>query len=255
MKILIIEDERHAQLELIRLLSIIDHDFIIEACCDTIKESVSWLETNAADLIFMDIQLSDGSGFEIFSRVQVKAPVIFVTAYDEFAIQAFKVNSVDYLLKPLDENALITALEKFQRQYTEKEPVLPVLNTELVERILSSLGKNTYKSRFMVSLGDKIRYIAVAEIAFFQADGNTLYLITSDSSKYIINYKLDDLTELLDPALFFRLNRTYTASISAIKDVRRYFNSRLKIYLEPATETEVLISRMRMPDFLKWMDN
>lgn len=267
MNVLIIEDERPAQLEIIRLLGIIDSRIKVMQCIGTVKESISWLGGNTPDLIFMDIQLADGTCFDIFAATSVRAPVIFITAYDEFAIRAFKVNSIDYLLKPVDESTLSFAIEKylhvaFTGVRTDHFPIPggpdgqnATLSPLMIEKIVSSFQKSPFKTRFMVSLGDKIKQIAVQDIAWFRVEGNTLFVIGKDTSKYVINYTLDELNELLDPLLFFRLNRSYTASITSIREVHKYFNSRLKVTLSPSAEEEILISRIRMPQFLSWMDS
>lgn len=256
MKVLIIEDEPFAQKEIARLLALCDPGIQIIEYLDSIEDSVEWLKTNARpDLIFMDIQLADGLSFEIFNQVQVMAPVVFTTAYDEYAIRAFKVNSIDYLLKPVEEEALQAALLKFEKmkqQYSEV-PKPTYLSTSQIDQLLR-LGKSDYKTRFVSVIGDKIKHVGVEQIAYFFADDNTVYLVTLDRKKLIINYTLDDLEPLLDPRQFFRVNRKYLAKISAIGDVNKYFNSRLKITLLPPVEDEVLVSRRRVQGFLEWMD-
>ncbi|QHT70593.1 response regulator transcription factor [Rhodocytophaga rosea] len=257
MKVLIIEDEPYAQEELKRLLALCDPSIQVWECIDSVEDSIIWLEEpNEPDLIFMDIQLSDGLSFDIFKHTEVKAPVIFTTAYDEYAIRAFKVNSIDYLLKPVEEEALKSALRKYaaiRRQYTPPAQAQNYFNPAQIEQLLQ-LNKRDYKSRFVTTIGDRIKQIGVEQVAYFFADDNTVYLVTADKKKYIINYTLDQLEELLDPRHFFRINRKYITKITAIGDINKYFNSRLKVSLVPPVEDEILISRVKVPDFLDWMD-
>jgi DNA-binding LytR/AlgR family response regulator len=255
MKVLIIEDEPFAQDELKRLLALCDKNITVWECIDSVEDSIIWLEEpNEPDLIFMDIQLSDGLSFDIFKHTEVKAPVIFTTAYDEYAIQAFKVNSIDYLLKPVEEEALKLALKKYSSLRQKfAAPAQTFFSTDQLEQLIK-LNKKEYKSRFVTQIGDRIKHIEVEQVAYFYADDDTVYLVTNDKKKYIINYTLDQLERLLDPKYFFRINRKYIARITAIGDVHKYFNSRLKVMLLPPVEDEILISRVKVPDFLDWMD-
>jgi DNA-binding LytR/AlgR family response regulator len=254
MKVLIIEDEPFAQSELKRLLTKADSSIDVLDCTDSIEESVEWLAGNPApDLIFMDIQLSDGLSFEIFRLTEVKAPVIFTTAYDEYAIQAFKVNSIDYLLKPVKLADLENAIRKFRTYYNKQDVQPQTISLKQIGQLLEA-GVHKYKSRFIAKTGDRIRHIDVNEIAFIKAEDNEVMLVTKGNNRYIIDYTLDQLGGLMDPDQFFRANRSYLVTISAISKVSKYFNSRLLIELMPSTEETVLISRVRVPDFLKWMD-
>lgn len=257
MKVLIIEDEPYAQDELKRLLSLCDPSIEVWTCIDSVEDSIIWLEEpNEPDLIFMDIQLSDGLSFDIFKHTEVKAPVIFTTAYDEYAIRAFKVNSIDYLLKPVEEEALKSALKKFaaiRRQFSQPVQAQNFFNPAQIEQLLK-LNKPEYKSRFVTTIGDRIKHIGIEQVAYFFADDNTVYLVTGDKKKFIISYTLDQLESLLDPRHFFRINRKYITKITAIGDVNKYFNSRLKVSLVPPVDDEILISRVKVPEFLSWMD-
>jgi DNA-binding LytR/AlgR family response regulator len=257
MKVLIIEDEPFAQDELKRLLALCDKNIQVWECIDSVEDSIIWLEEpNEPDLIFMDIQLSDGLSFDIFKHTEVKAPVIFTTAYDEYAIQAFKVNSIDYLLKPVEEEALKAALKKYsiiKQKYAISAPAPTYFSADQIEQLIK-LNKKEYKSRFVTQIGDRIKHIEVEAVAYFYADDDTVYIVTGDKKKYIINYTLDQLDRVLDPKYFFRINRKYIARISAIGDVHKYFNSRLKVTLQPAVDDEILISRVKVPEFLNWMD-
>ncbi len=253
MKVLIIEDEPLAQQELRRLLIRCDPQVEVVACLDSVEDSVEWLaHSEPPDLIFLDIQLSDGSGFDIFEQVTVAVPVVFTTAYSEYALQAFRVNSVDYLLKPIEEEALGAALQKLNSLKDQ----LGGKNTGFSQQQLDNLlrtPRQEYKKRFLITLGDRIRYVPVEQIAYFFAEDNTVYLVTQDRKKYVLDYTLDHLETLVDPKLFFRITRKYLSHIAAIGDVSRYFNSRLKVVLVPATDDEILISRVRVPGFLAWL--
>jgi two-component system, LytTR family, response regulator LytT len=254
MKVLIIEDEPFAQNELKRLLAKADSSIEVLDCIDSVEESVEWLAGNPKpELIFMDIQLSDGLSFEIFKKTEVKAPVIFTTAYDEYAIKAFKVNSIDYLLKPVKQHELENAIKKFKFLHEKSEDQPIGINIQQIEQLLIA-GMPKYKSRFIAKIGDQLKHIDVNEIAYLKAEDNELVLITKNNNRYIIDYTLDQLGNLMDPNQFFRLNRSYMATIGSIGKISKYFNSRLHIELTPKTEDTVLISRVRVPDFLKWMD-
>jgi DNA-binding LytR/AlgR family response regulator len=251
MNVLIIEDEPFAQQELIRLLKEIDPDIRITGCIDSVEESVNFLEEgNKPDLIFLDIQLSDGLSFEIFDRTTVTAPVIFTTAFDDYAIKAFKVNSIDYLLKPIEEEDLSKAIDKFRKIKSTGDGFF---SRQQLEEVLG-LYKPSYKSRLVVKLGDKIRHIEANEIAYFFSEDKVSFLVTNDSKKYIINYSLEQIEKFMNPADFYRINRKYIAHIKAIDTIDKYFNSRLKIGLKPEVEDDVLISRTKVSDFLNWLE-
>ncbi|MEM8887944.1 MAG: LytTR family DNA-binding domain-containing protein [Bacteroidota bacterium] len=249
MKILIIEDETPAAEKLERYLLKHDPETEIKACLTSISESVKYLENNQAelDLIFMDIQLSDGLSFEIFSQTQIKTPVIFTTAFDEYAIDAFKVNGVDYLLKPIRFTDLSNSLKK-----------LDILREQLlgkteVKELSQSFRQKSYKERFMVKIGAHINTIPVQEVLFFRADGRTVYLYTQAGKRYIIDYKLEELGEILHPGNFYRVNRSFIIQIQAIQDVLVYSNSRLKIIPPIKLDKEIIVSREKVPDFKTWL--
>ncbi len=253
MKVLIIEDEPFAQQELKRLLDRCAPETEVLECLDSIEDSVAWLSGHEPpDLILLDIQLSDGTSFQIFEQATVKAPVIFITAYNEFALQAFRVNSIDYLLKPIEEEALRTALQKLDdlKKQFSGSPV--TLSARQIDRLLQ-LQKTEYKTRFVTNIGDRIRHVTVEQIAYFFAEDNTVYIVTHDRKKYIIDYTLDQLESLINPRDFFRITRRYLVHIASVHEVTRYFNSRLKVGLQPPVDDEILISRVRVPRFLEWM--
>ena len=256
MKVLIIEDEPFAQQELIRLLEELDSTLQVEKCVDSVEESVSFLSSaqEKIDLIFMDIQLSDGLSFEIFNQLDVRPPVIFTTAYDEYAIKAFKVNSIDYLLKPVDEDELEKALEKFKRwKGSRKEDEKAFFSSSQLEQVLG-LYKPAYKSRLVVKLGDKIKHVESGEIAYFYSEDKVTFIITNSEERFIVNYSLEQVEGMMNPAEFYRLNRKYIAHIKSIQSIDKYFNSRLKITLTPEVEDDVLISRTKVSDFLNWLE-
>ncbi|UYQ91432.1 LytTR family DNA-binding domain-containing protein [Chitinophaga horti] len=247
MKYLIVEDERFAYEELKRMMTALRSDYVMEQWTKTVVETIACLKTSKVDLILMDIRLSDGNCFEIFSHVSVNTPVIFTTAYDEHAIKAFKVNSIDYLLKPFDEKELEAALHKFEQR------ILPSAASTTPHN-LEQLLINKIKNRFLISKGDNYHYIETADIAHFYSEEKVVFLHTFQNKRHIINYTLDQLENQLDKRLFFRVSRNCIGQLKAIENVSKYFNSRLKLSFVPACPHEVLVSRIRVPDFLKWMD-
>ncbi len=256
MKVLIIEDELFAQNELKRLLKVLDPEIEILECLDSIEESIDWLTTNdEPDLIFLDVQLSDGLSFEIFQQVEINTPIIFTTAFDQYAVQAFKLNSVDYLMKPIDKEELQNALEKYHEIHgSQEQKVEMTLDSTKIQKLLEmNLGKE-YKKRFIIKTGDKLRHVAVEDIAYFYSEDDYTYLVAQENAKFIIAFKLDELVTLLDPNEFFRLSRKYIANIHSIKLVNKYFNSRLEVILEPPTKDQILISRVRVPEFMQWLE-
>jgi DNA-binding LytR/AlgR family response regulator len=247
MKYLIVEDERFAYEELKRMMTKLCPDYSLEKRTKTVIDTITFLKTSTVDLILLDIRLADGNCFEIFNHVEVSTPVIFTTAYDEHAIKAFKLNSIDYLLKPFDEKELESALVKFENIFhTDSHKTDP----KNFEQILAAKNKN----RFLISKGDNYHYIETADIAHFYSEEGVVFLHTFQNKRYIINYTLDLLEQQLDSRLFFRVSRNCIGNVKAIENVAKYFNSRLKLSFSPACPHEVLVSRVRVPDFLKWMD-
>jgi len=257
MKVLIIEDEPFAQQELKRLLDGLNKDIEILEMIDTVEDAVDWLNTRKTpDLIFLDIQLADGISFEIFRKVKVDAPVIFTTAYDEFAVRAFQLNSIDYLLKPIKQDELLRALDKLdsmKSQFNANNDAGVKLSQQQLESLLGATKKE-YKSRFVAKVGDQIKHIPVGNIAYFYAEDNVVFLMTSGNSRYIIDYSIEEIVGMIDPKEFYRLNRAFLANINAIDKVYKYLNSRLKIELKPASEKEILVSRAKVSDFMDWME-
>ena len=254
MKVIIVEDEPHAQTEIKRILEKVAPDCQILGLADGIESAVDLLSRHQPDLIFMDIQLSDGQSFDIFSQTEVKCPVIFTTAYDEFALQAFKANGIDYLLKPIEPTAIENALKKFTMLKTNGGAASPnALDTESLRKMLQPNQAN-HKTRFMTNIGDRIKFLSEDEIAYFQADDEVVYMVSHEKKKFIINYTLENLELQLNPQKFFRINRRYIAHVDSIGDIHKYFNSRLKLNLSPKPDDdEVLVSRARVQAFLQWI--
>lgn len=247
MKYLIVEDERFAYEELKRMMTELRPDYSLEKRTKTVIDTIAFLKTSTVDLILLDIRLADGNCFEIFNHVEISTPVIFTTAYDEHAIKAFKLNSIDYLLKPCDEKELEVALTKFENIFRNHSYKTGPKN---FEQILAAKNKN----RFLISKGENYHYIETANIAHFYSEEGVVFLHTFQNKRYIINYTLDQLEQQLDNRLFFRVSRNCIGNVKSIENVTKYFNSRLKLSFLPACPHEVLVSRVRVPDFLKWMD-
>ena len=256
MQILIIEDERLAAEKLTKTITDLDASYRIAGTADSIESSVNWLGKNPPpDLIFMDIELADGQSFEIFNRVEVKSPVIFTTSYDEYAIQAFKVNSVDYLLKPVKKDALATSFQKLAKLkwlYTDKSMPQPDFRS-LITELQEQNKPKQYRQRFLVKQGQRLISIEADEVAFFYKDDKLVLFKTKNNMKYIVEYSLDELQECIDPRKFFRINRQFFIAIHSITNIHNYFNGRLKLELKPAIDKEVIISRERVNDFKEWM--
>ncbi len=251
MKAVIIEDEPLARLELKRLLNKVDEGIVIVKEIDNVQDAVEWLsQNNQFDLILLDIQLADGLSFEIFDHIKVLQPIIFTTAYDEYAIKAFQLNSIDYLLKPIEEKALKQALEKLSAiKETFANQTLDTLKLRAM-----FLPTKTFKTRFLTKIGDQYKFTPIDEVAYFYVDRNTIYLVNNQNQKSIIDFRLDELELQLDPQLFFRATRSHILSIKCIKKVNKYFNSRLLIEIEPKATEEILVSRVKVENFLQWMD-
>jgi two-component system, LytTR family, response regulator len=253
MRVIIVEDEVPAAEKLERYLLKYDPSTQVVARFDSVAATVSWLIENQdnIDLIFMDIQLIDGLSFTIFQQVKVRKPVIFTTAFNEFALDAFKVNSIDYLLKPITFTDLAASMKKLE---TLREQFGTPNQSEKVQEALTSFQQKHYKSRFMVKLGEHIRSITTDHINLLYADGRDVYMVTNQGRKFIIDYTLEALEDILDPRMFFRLNRTFIININAIKDVLVYSNSRLKITPLQEFEKEIIVSREKVNEFKNWFD-
>lgn len=250
MTVLLLEDETLAAERLQSLLREIDADIHIAAHIKSIDGAVQWLQNNAhPDFILSDIRLLDGLCFEVFEQVKVEKPVIFTTAYDQYAIKAFEVNSVDYLLKPIQPEKLAAAIAKVKNRNIAS----PQLDYQELLKLLKG-GKSEYKTRFMAKLGQKIVAVPVEKIAYFFSENKLTFLVTNDQKRYPLDQPLDELIDVLDPAIFFRVNRQFIVTFQSIAEIHPYFKGRVKLQLNPSTTEEVVISSERTPDFKKWID-
>lgn len=252
MEILIIEDEQPGAEKLIRLLKSIDPSIQIVGNTRSIKSSVEWLlQHKHPDIILLDIELTDGQSFEIFNHVTIKSMVIFTTSYDEYALQAFKVNSVDYLLKPIKKEELKNALNKYQQWKLSFSS--SILNIEHLINGLKQQQTKSWRTRFLVKMGQKLVSVETSDIAYFYADGRLTYFLTWNKQKHIVDYTIEELEEMLDPKQFYRANRAFIIHIKSVSQIHNYFSGKLKLEMLPATDKEVLISREKASDFKEWM--
>ncbi|MEZ4906858.1 MAG: LytTR family DNA-binding domain-containing protein [Saprospiraceae bacterium] len=254
MKVLIIEDENRAAQRLEKLILEIDSDIEVLAIFDSVEDSITWFKNNEApQLIFLDIHLSDGLSFNIFNSVQVNCPIIFTTAYDEYALRAFDLNSIDYLLKPIDKTKLQRAIDKY------KKFASPHINQEVNTDILSLLNsmeskKPFYRSSFLINKNDSFHIINITQISYFYSEDKLTFIKTNEDKRYIIDESLDNLMDSLDPTKFFRINRQVIISINSIKSINNYFNYKLKLELFPHTEgLNTVISRSKVSEFKEWV--
>jgi len=252
MKVLIIEDEKPAAKRLTKMVKQYRADCEILEVLDSVEGAVEWLETyKRPDLIFMDVQLADGISFEIFGQTEVTSPIVFTTAYDEYALRAFKVNSLDYLLKPIDPEELEKALCQYDKYHQNKNKTV---DNSAIEQLLSTLTKKEYKERFLVKIGQQLTYLRVVDIAYFYSDEGLIFACQQNGKRHNLDYTLDQLADVINPADFFRINRKIITNLKSIKKIHTYFNSRLKLELAPATSLETIVSRDRVSDFKKWLD-
>ena len=258
MKVLILEDEKPAAEKLERLIKKYDDQIEVVGRLESVRKATDWFKEpgHAVDLIFMDIQLADGLSFDLFKQVAVQKPVIFTTAYNNYTMEAFKVSGIDYLLKPITYDALCGSMQKLdllrRSLHGSTQPTLPRLDE--LSQALALLQKKAHKNRFMVRTGEHIHSVTTDQIALFYAVDRNVFLLTRQRKKYIIDYKLEDLEELLDPTLFFRVNRTFIVSINSISDVLVYSSSRLKISLNVEFDKEIIVSRERVLLFKDWFN-
>jgi DNA-binding LytR/AlgR family response regulator len=248
--ILIIEDEEPAANRLKKLLTELEPRAVILDSIESISSGILWFNKNPSpDIIFSDIQLSDGLSFEIFRHVAVNCPVVFTTAYDQYAIEAFKVNSIDYLLKPIKKEDLVIALNKYRRLNKAEKHQSPDIH-----KMLEFLTANkNYKTRFIVRYGEHIRTVKTEDAAYFCTEDKINFLVTNEGRRYTIDYNLDSLETLLDPKIFFRINRQYIISIHAIKEMFSYSKSRVLIKLNPPAKNETIVSTERSGEFKQWL--
>ncbi|RMB56090.1 DNA-binding response regulator [Dokdonia sinensis] len=252
MKVLIIEDEKPSARRLNRMLS--ELDVHVDTMLHSVEEAVNWFQKNThPDLIFLDIQLSDGLSFEIFDVVKVESAIIFTTAFDEYALQAFKLNSVDYLLKPIDDEDLQKAVTKFKNRIPKQQDVS--LNFEDIRKLLGANPvEREYKKRFTTKIGSHIKMINVDEVECFYSENKGTYAATTDNRNYLLDSTLELLENDLEPQTFFRVSRKFYVNINAIKDIIAYTNSRLEIKLNNWSEQQIIVSRERVKDFKVWLE-
>ena len=251
MKVLIIEDEPLAAERLGNLVRELHAEIQLVATLDSVQRSVVWLSQNTVDLIFMDIQLADGLSFEIFEKIEIKTPVIFTTAYNEYALKAFKVNSIDYILKPIDKEELTAAYKKYQT--LTQRPAAPAKMLESIGYAMQMLTKK-YKERFVIKVGEHLKSIEVKEILFFFSLEKTTFAQTNDGRKHILDFTLDQLEGLLDPAQYFKINRKYIVSMAGVQDMISHTNSRIKLVLKTSDDADVIVARERVQEFKEWLD-
>jgi two-component system, LytTR family, response regulator LytT len=253
MQLLILEDETLSASRLVSLVGELEPQARVVAVLDSVEGAAEWLQTNPApDLMLVDIHLADGSSLDLFRRVTVTAPFVFTTAYDHYAVEAFRLNGLDYLLKPIDPDELRRAFDRF-RQWQHRQTPRPAFDVGQLAQTLHSL-RQPYKQRFLVRFGDNLLYKATQEIAYFYADDKTVYLVADDGKRYVIDYRIEQLEDLLDPAVFFRLNRKFVARVEAIQRMKSQLNSRLQLFLKPQPDMEVYVSKERVSGFKAWLD-
>jgi len=251
MNIIIIEDEKPSARRLQRMLN--NLDIVVETMLHSVEESIEWFQNNEhPDLIFLDIQLSDGLSFEIFEAITIKSAIIFTTAYDEYALQAFKLNSIDYLLKPIDDEDLEVAIEKFKARQPKQQQV--TLDFNEIKKLLVNPVEREYKKRFSIKVGQHLKLVNIDDIECFYSENKGTYLYTSEGRNYLLDNTLEQLENELEPQTFFRINRKFFVNINAIKDMISYTNSRLQIKLKSFNEQDVIVARERVKAFKEWLD-
>src|SRR5690606_39077505 len=250
MNVIIIEDEKPSARRLQRMLEKLDIQ--VKMMLHSVEESLDWFQNNQhPDLIFLDIQLSDGLSFEIFETIDIKSAIIFTTAYDEYALQAFKLNSIDYLLKPIDEDELAKAVKKYQERIPQKQTVQIDYND--IKKLLVKPIDREYKNRFSVKVGQHIKLINIDDIECFYSENKGTYLYCTDGRNYLLDTTLELLESELEPRTFFRINRKFFVNIHAIKDMVSYTNSRLQIKLKTYNTDDVIVARERVKEFKEWL--
>lgn len=249
MKVLIIEDEPHAAQRLTTLVTSLVPSATVVAVLDSVKKTVAWFNSNPApDLALMDVQLADGLSFQIFEQSKVTCPVIFTTAYDQYAVKAFKVNGLDYLLKPVDTDELQRALSKLRTAPPEINEMLGHIS-----HAVRSLTRK-YKTRFVIKVGEHLKSIEVRTVRYFFSQDKATFCAADDNRNYIVDYSMEELEHILDPDEFFRISRKYIVRSSAIQDIISYTNSRLRLVLKGSDDKDVIVARERVQQFREWLD-
>lgn len=251
MNVIIIEDEKPSARRLQRIVKSLNVE--AETMLHSVEESIDWFQNNEhPDLIFLDIQLSDGLSFEIFEAIDINSAVIFTTAYDEYALQAFKLNSIDYLLKPIDEDDLKAAVDKFKNRTPQSQSV--TLDFNDIKKLLVNPIEREYKKRFSVKVGQHLKLINIEDIECIYSENKGTYAHTIEGRNYLLDLTLDQLEDELEPHVFFRISRKFYVNINAIKDIISYTNSRLQIKLNHYNEQEIIVARERVKDFKNWLE-
>ncbi len=246
MKILIVEDEAAAVRRLSKMLKEIDPNIEIVEELDSVESAVNWLDKNPTpDLLFFDIHLADGSSFDIFQHVKIDKPIIFITAYDEFALDAFRVNAIDYLLKPIKKAELEKALKKY---YQWQQPA-----AFDYKKLTDAMSGHTQSKRFLIRFGQTIKVVDIKDVAYFFTSDKITFLVNNEGRRYPIDYTLEKIEDLCDSSTFFRINRQFVVNINAIKDMYAYSKSRVKLNLQPPCDMETVVSTERSPIFKKWL--
>ena len=249
MNILIIEDEIPAIKRLTKLIDELEPSWTIIEQLDEVKTAINWLETNPSpDLIFMDIQLADGFSFEIFEQTQINSPVIFVTAFDQYAVNAFRVNGLDYILKPIQKDLLAESISRFK---TITSPI--DIDLSSLAQLLKRKNEH-YKERFLIKSGEELNFVRTQEIAYFLSESSYSFLVTKVGNRYIIDLTMDQIESELDPSIFFRINRKQIVCLDCITKISSYFNNRLKLDLNPIENSDTIVSRSRVKQFKDWLN-
>lgn len=253
MRVVVFEDEKLASERLIELIQELKPQAEVVASLKSVEAALLWLDNNPEpDLLVSDIQLLDGSSFEIFEQKPIKCPVIFTTAYNEYAIKAFEVNSVDYLLKPIQKEKLANALLKLEER--QAEAVVSPLDIDQIRQVIQGTCVE-YKSRFLVKFGQRIKAIPVEQIAYFFSQDKLTYLVTFEGKKLPLDQPLEELEGLINPKNYFRVNRKYIVHFDAVSDIHPYFKGRVKLQLEPDAQDDIVISSEKTPLFKQWLDS
>lgn len=248
-RILMLEDEEPAAKRLQKLIKETEPDAEIVAVLDSISKAKNWLQQNPSpDLMLVDIHLSDGISLELFKQTDVQCPLIFTTAYDEYALQAFKLNSIDYLLKPVKKEELHNAVEKFKRQKAKEQP--PVDVNKLLETMQQP---QQFRDRFVIRYGEHIKTIETKDASYFYTESRANFLVTNEGKRFVIDFNLDQLERMLNPKQFFRINRQFIVSLQAIDEMTAWTKARVLIKLKPANKQETIVSTERSPEFKKWL--
>ncbi|MCF0049213.1 LytTR family DNA-binding domain-containing protein [Dyadobacter chenwenxiniae] len=263
MNILIVEDEKLAVRKLTKLLEETAPEFVIKGITPSIEATVEWISENRKngnpepDIVFLDIELADGQSFEIFNRIEIRSTVIFTTSYDEYALQAFKVNSIDYLLKPVQQEDLQRSIKKFYdltgSQRKSEIPTLPANLENILKNLQLQQPASDYRKRFLVKQGARMLSVEISEIAYFYIEDGVSFFKNLQGQKFVVDYRMDEMELFLDPDRFFRINRGLIVTHQSVTHIQPYYNNRLALTLKPAFDKESIVSREKTNDFKKWM--